>query len=76
MRDGKRVDLKLGNNSPETKSPLFVPDSPTQNDQEIVQLRHVLLDAMTRAGFAINPTEYWHFSYGDAMWAYMTQQTT
>ena len=31
--------------------------------------RCILLDAMQRAGFVNYPAEWWHFSYGDKMWA-------
>ena len=31
--------------------------------------RRVLVDAMQRAGFVNYPAEWWHFSYGDKMWA-------
>jgi D-alanyl-D-alanine dipeptidase len=27
---------------------------------------------MIEAGFAANPTEWWHFSFGDQMWAKLT----
>lgn len=31
--------------------------------------RDLLLDVMTYAGFTRLPTEWWHFSYGDQIWA-------
>lgn len=31
--------------------------------------RKVLCKAMQRAGFVNYPLEWWHFSYGDKMWA-------
>ena len=31
--------------------------------------RRILLDAMEEAGFANYPGEWWHFCYGDKMWA-------
>lgn len=31
--------------------------------------RKVLYDAMTKAGFVNYPLEWWHYSYGDRMWA-------
>jgi len=31
--------------------------------------RKVLRDAMTSAGFAYYPLEWWHYCYGDRMWA-------
>lgn len=33
------------------------------------QNRRILLDAMKEAGFANYPGEWWHFCYGDKMWA-------
>lgn len=36
--------------------------------------RRILFWAMTRSGFACNPTEYWHFSLGDQLWALVTEQ--
>jgi zinc D-Ala-D-Ala dipeptidase len=34
--------------------------------------RRMLYWLMTEAGFASNPSEWWHFSYGDQMWAQIT----
>jgi D-alanyl-D-alanine dipeptidase len=31
---------------------------------------------MTKAGFINYPKEYWHYSYGDVMWAELTGSTT
>ena len=31
--------------------------------------RNLLLDVMSYAGFTQLPTEWWHFSYGDQIWA-------
>lgn len=37
--------------------------------------RRVLLrKAMGSAGFAQHPNEWWHFSHGDQLWAWLTQQ--
>ena len=36
--------------------------------------RRVLFWTMTEAGFAPNPTEWWHYSYGDQLWALVTDQ--
>lgn len=32
--------------------------------------RMILLTAMLKAGFASYPTEWWHYSYGDPLWAW------
>lgn len=34
--------------------------------------RDILWKAMTSAGFMNYPTEWWHWSYGDKYWAYLT----
>ncbi|OIP52939.1 hypothetical protein AUK10_03145 [Candidatus Gracilibacteria bacterium CG2_30_37_12] len=74
IQDGKEIDLKIGDNSPETKSPLYVAKNP--KEQKKLDLRNTILVTMAREGFAVNPTEYWHFCYGDKMWAYIQEQTT
>ncbi len=50
----------------------------TENDlitQEQKQNRKILYDAMTEAGFVNYPLEWWHFCYGDRMWAAYTHRT-
>lgn len=37
--------------------------------QEVHDRRKVLLSAMRKAGFVNYPNEWWHYSYGDRMWA-------
>src|SRR3990167_5705649 len=34
----------------------------------------ILYEAMTEAGFANYPLEWWHYSYGDRMWAAYTRR--
>jgi zinc D-Ala-D-Ala dipeptidase len=36
--------------------------------------RHLLYAVMTGAGFQRHPGEWWHFSLGDQMWAWLNQQ--
>lgn len=36
--------------------------------------RELLAHVMFRAGFQRNPREWWHFSYGDQMWAWLYNQ--
>ena len=48
------------------------PNTFTQNknlNKEQQQNRKILFDAMTAAGFTNYPAEWWHYSYGDRMWA-------
>jgi D-alanyl-D-alanine dipeptidase len=37
--------------------------------------RKVLLDTMTKAGFVNYPLEWWHYSFGDRMWAAYSEKT-
>jgi D-alanyl-D-alanine dipeptidase len=46
----------------------------SMSDEEARANRRLLYWAMTEAGFANNPTEWWHYSWGDQMWAKMTGQ--
>ena len=39
------------------------------------QRRSLLADAMGAAGFAQHPNEWWHFSYGDQLWAWRSGQS-
>ena len=36
--------------------------------------RLLLKDVMEKAGFTRNPREWWHFSFGDQMWAWLNNQ--
>ncbi len=37
--------------------------------------RQLLRDVMLKAGFQRNPKEWWHFSFGDQMWAWLNNQS-
>lgn len=39
-------------------------------DPSIRENRRILYTCMTRAGFVNLPSEWWHYSYGDRVWAY------
>jgi D-alanyl-D-alanine dipeptidase len=45
------------------------PDAFSFSDEEARANRRLLYWLMTDAGFASNPSEWWHFSFGDQMWA-------
>jgi D-alanyl-D-alanine dipeptidase len=40
--------------------------------EEAKKNRQILIQAMQGAGFANYPAEWWHWSYGDRYWAFMT----
>ena len=44
----------------------------SMSDDEACANRRLLYWVMSEAGFANNPTEWWHFSWGDQMWARLT----
>jgi len=44
-------------------------------EEEGLLNRRLLCHAMTEEGFAPNPTEWWHYSYGDQMWAALTKNS-
>ena len=46
----------------------------SMSDDEACASRRLLYWVMTEAGFANNPTEWWHYSWGDQMWARLTGQ--
>ncbi|MBD2294158.1 D-alanyl-D-alanine dipeptidase [Anabaena sphaerica FACHB-251] len=47
------------------------PDYYINRNQEYNHHRELLLDVMLKAGFKRNPREWWHFSFGDQMWAWL-----
>lgn len=46
----------------------------SMSDEEAQANRRLLYWVMSEAGFANNPTEWWHYSWGDQMWARLTRQ--
>ncbi len=47
----------------------------SMSDEEARGNRRLLYWAMTEAGFANNPTEWWHYSWGDQLWARLCGQS-
>lgn len=48
----------------------------SMSDEEARANRRLLYWIMAEAGFANNPTEWWHYSWGDQMWAKLTGQAS
>jgi D-alanyl-D-alanine dipeptidase len=46
--------------------------SDADNAPAFHQRRQLLQRILTQAGFAQHPNEWWHFSYGDQMWAWLS----
>ena len=68
MRNGRRLPMQ-------SRSLNFAQRATTDSPQlqpYIDRNRQLLLDVMTKVGLVNYPREYWHFSYGDVMWAEYT----
>jgi len=58
----------------ETSNPDFYAN--IENEEAIIwdSRRNLLRDIMTKFGFAQHPNEWWHFSYGDQLWAWKNKK--
>ena len=84
---GSAVDLTLVNDRGETLdmggeidelSPRSIPNyyaaSPIFQEQQLHRRRELLNQVMSHGGFYRHPREWWHFSLGDQMWAWLNQK--
>ncbi|WP_167383233.1 M15 family metallopeptidase [Xenorhabdus ishibashii] len=46
-----------------------------EKNMPTTRYRRLLYQAMTQAGFSNLPTEWWHYDYGNPMWAFYKNQT-
>jgi len=53
-------------------SPRSYPAHFADRDPEIHARRQLLTETMTAGGFVRHPREWWHFSWGDRLWAYLS----
>jgi len=58
----------------ETSNPDFYAN--IKNEEAIIwdSRRNLLREIMTKFGFAQHPNEWWHFSYGDQLWAWKNKK--
>jgi D-alanyl-D-alanine dipeptidase len=58
----------------ETSNPNFFANK--KNEEAIIwdSRRNLLRETMTKFGFAQHPNEWWHFSYGDQLWAWKNKK--
>ncbi len=68
-----RQPLDMGTDMNEKFSALTMTASPVADD--IRKNRNVLISALARYGLVNYPDEWWHFSYGDRLWAEVTGKT-
>lgn len=58
----------------ERSRPDFYIKSEKLDEQQYHRHRQLLDQVMSHAGFLRHPTEWWHFSLGDQLWAWLTNQ--
>ncbi len=72
------IEVNMGSPIDEI-SPRSYPDHFTHSsdikEQEYHQNRQLLWQVMNQAGFQQHPYEWWHFSYGDQLWAWLQNQS-
>lgn len=74
--DGRELDMGVKiNATPEESQDAVFMDATNISDIARAN-RKVLKDAMIQAGFVNYPYEFWHWSYGDRYWAYVTHHDT
>ncbi|MEH2157573.1 M15 family metallopeptidase [Nostoc sp.] len=59
----------------ERSHPDYYANSDRPEMQKYHTHRQLLQDVMLKAGFQRNPREWWHFSLGDQMWAWLNNQS-
>ena len=72
---GKTVDMGSAIDELSTRShPDYFATSPQPIEQQYHANRELLQDIMSAAGFRRHPVEWWHFSLGDQIWAWLCNQ--
>ncbi|MBP7741250.1 MAG: peptidase M15D vanX D-ala-D-ala dipeptidase [Candidatus Pacebacteria bacterium] len=80
VSDGQ--DLWMGTIADDTTEKAYVDwferyaDPASFSDREAQRNRRLLYHTMTDLGFVVNPTEWWHVSWGDQLWACITSART
>jgi D-alanyl-D-alanine dipeptidase len=68
-----RHPLDMGTDMNAKSTPLTMTASPVA--ENIRKNRNILITALAKYGLANYPDEWWHFSYGDRLWAEVTERT-
>jgi zinc D-Ala-D-Ala dipeptidase len=72
--DGLGIAIAMGSPIDEVSPRSYPQHFATNSDPQAQQFhaaRSLLLQVMTGAGFTQHPNEWWHFSFGDQMWAWL-----
>lgn len=68
---GKEIDMGTKFNAdPEESNFANYTDAPVS--ETVKERRRILKNAMESVGFVNYPTEWWHWSYGDRYWAFIS----
>tara|TARA_Y100001978_G_scaffold183659_1_gene181410 strand:+ start:491 stop:1177 length:687 start_codon:yes stop_codon:yes gene_type:complete len=62
---GSDIDEMVENSKPD-----YYENSSSENELLWNERRSILKEVMNKSGFAQHPNEWWHFSYGDQLWAW------
>ncbi len=74
-KDGNLLEMgSMVDQMDETSNPYFY--ASIKNEEAIIwnSRRNLLREIMTKFGFAQHPNEWWHFSYGDQLWAWKNKK--
>ena len=74
-KEGNLVEMgSMVDQMDETSNPDFYAN--IKNQEAIIwdSRRNLLKEIMTKFGFAQHPNEWWHFSYGDQLWAWKNKK--
>ena len=74
-KDGNLIEMgSTFDQMDETSNPNFYAN--LKNEEAIIwnSRRNLLRETMTKFGFAQHPNEWWHFSYGDQLWAWKNKK--
>ena len=74
-KEGNLVEMgSMVDQMDETSNPYFYAN--IKNEEAIIwnSRRNLLREIMTKFGFAQHPNEWWHFSYGDQLWAWKNKK--
>lgn len=77
IKDSTGLVLDFGSSIDELSPrahPDYYLDKNDSFSQQYQQLRDLLLEIMSQAGFLRHPGEWWHFSLGDQMWSWLAHQ--
>ena len=74
-KEGNLVEMgSMVDQMDETSNPYFYANM--KNEEAIIwnSRRNLLREIMTKFGFVQHPNEWWHFSYGDQLWAWKNKK--